>query len=73
MNAIHHNLLLHSLLPLLYRKRADFAIRLRWGSLVALPVNRCQVLRFLFCTTYGKNRAEAAGDAHKNNVAKCNL
>ena len=25
---IHHDLLLHSLLPLLYRKRADFAIRL---------------------------------------------
>ena len=56
---------IHSLLPLLYRKRADFAIRLRWGSLLYSI--------FLFCTTYGKNRAEAAGDAHKNNVAKCNL
>lgn len=30
-SSIHHNLLLHSLLPLLYRKRADFAIRLRRG------------------------------------------
>ena len=56
---------IHSLLPLLYRKRADFAIRLRRGSLLYSI--------FLFCTTYGKNRAEAAGDAHKNNVAKCNL
>ena len=44
-------------------KRADFAIRLRWGSFVVLPVNRCQVLR----------PQSRAGDAHKNNVAKCNL
>lgn len=46
-------------------KRADFAIRLRRGSLLYSI--------FLFCATYGKNRAEAAGDAHKNNVAKCSL